>query len=134
MNVKATDVSPVQALSEPSLAPAGEPAPPALEARYADLARVVEGYARDGNVQRLRALPQGSAVRGGYSDELGRGFLVFEVREAGQVIRGLVMIPGGSEHVQLAAGPDLERSIAVALFRRPLSIRVDGTVAGGSGP
>jgi len=124
LDIAVTDASPGASLVEPALEPAGVPA--SLQARYDELVRSAEGYALDGNVQRLRLLGGNPAVRAGYSDELGRTFLRIEVSEGDRVVRGLVLVPGGTQRVTLTPSANLAREIDGALARRPLSIRLSG--------
>jgi gamma-polyglutamate biosynthesis protein CapC len=124
LGIATTTATPIVALVEPVLE-AGGPMPAALQARYDALARIAEGYALDGNAQRLR-LFAGATVRGGYSEEVGRAFLTLEVREGDRVIRGLVLVPGGSQRIAVSPGPDLVRRVDAALAHRPLSIQVSG--------
>jgi hypothetical protein len=115
----------IASLVEPPLVPASPS--PALQARYDELLQVVEGYALDGNVQRLRLLADAN-VTGGYSDELGRAFIRIEAREGDRVVRGVVLVPGGRGRVLLAPSANLARELDAALVRRPLSIQISGRV------
>jgi hypothetical protein len=123
LGVATTVAAPVAALLEPALEAA--PVPQSLQARYDALAGIAEGYALDGNAQRLRLLTDAN-VRGGYSDEVGRAFLALEVRDGDHVMRGIVLVPGGTQRTAVSPGPDLVRRIDAALAHRPLSIQISG--------
>jgi hypothetical protein len=98
----------------------GETSEP-LRRRFADLAAVAEAYAVERNVHLLRRLPPGS-LRAGYSDELGRPFLIVEAVDGDLVMRGLVPIPGGDERIDHADAAHLPALLA----RRPKLITVAG--------
>src|SRR6185503_15123473 len=114
LGIALTDTSPVASVVEPPIVAA--PAPRSLQTRYDELVKIASGYALDGNVQRLRLLA-GDGVKAGFSDELGRTFLRIEVSEGNNVIRGLVLVPGGTQRVTLSPGPELARQLDAALAR-----------------
>jgi hypothetical protein len=123
LDIRATAASPIGALLEPPLAP-GSPSRD-LQDNYDELLHIVEGYALDGNVQRLRLLA-GANVVAGYSDELGRAFMRIEAREGDRVVRGIVLVPGGSGRLLVTPGANVARELDIALARRPLSIQISG--------
>ena len=132
------------ALLEPALA-APDPGvlgPPgaraALKHRFDELAEIAQTYASERNVQLLRRVTtlvgdsSGAIdVRGGYSEELGRPFLVLEVREGDHVMRGLVFVPSSGDRIDLAGGIDAAR-LAELLARRPRIITLTGRAMGAS--
>jgi hypothetical protein len=126
LGVPTTTVSPIAALVEPALE-SSTAVPRTLQARYDALLRVAEGYALDGNAQRLRGITaMRASVLGGYSEEVGRAFLQLEVREGNSVIRGLVLVPGGTQRISLSPGHELPQRVDAALAHRPLSIQLSG--------
>jgi hypothetical protein len=115
-------------------------APPAetsrtLATRYQALLGLASAYAAQENVQILRRLGSattatpGAFVHAGYSPELGRPYLLVEVHEGAEVLRGLVLVPGneGDERGLDAGATDLPGRVASALFQRPRTITVHGT-------
>ena len=96
-------------------------APEALRSRFADVAAIAEAYAAERNVHLLRRLPA-NAVRAGYSDELGRPFLLLELTDGIHLMRAIVPIPGGDERVVLVDPAQLGPMLA----RRPKLVTVTG--------
>jgi hypothetical protein len=92
-----------------------------LRTRFTDVAAIAESYAAERNVHLLRRLPP-KAVHAGYSDELGRPFLLVEVSEGDSVMRGLVPIPGGEERIDRADPAHLHALLA----RRPKILTASG--------
>jgi hypothetical protein len=123
LDIPTTNASPIAVLVEPALVPASPSQ--ALQEKYDELLQIVEGYALDGNVQRVRLLA-GASVVAGYSDELGRAFMRIEVHEGDRVVRGIVLVPGGSGRVLVTPGANVARELDTALARRPLSIQMSG--------
>jgi len=128
MNIPLTTAHADAALLEPALTPVDKPT---LEKRFAEVQRVLEAYATQQNVQLLRVLEQMVAsshgavwVRGGYSDELARPFVVAGVREGDRERRALVLVPGGTvrHEVKLAAAKQAPQLLA----QRPLVLWVEG--------
>ncbi len=135
--IAVVEESPLGALIDPPLAP-GPPVAitPALAARFGAAVAVAEGFARDGNPQRLRLLAsQSVTVKAGFSDELGRAYVVVAAREQGIEMRAIVLVPGGVERSEIPVRGDrgaLARDVELALSRRPLSLRLAGRVAEGA--
>jgi hypothetical protein len=124
--VEIVGTSPVEALAGGSLEPS--PLPPAASARFDEIAKILEGYAADGNVQRLRLLDGKVHLRGGYSEEVGRAYLQFDLVDGPHVARGLVLVPAGKLRADIAPGEGLARRLDAALAHRPLSIRISGVI------
>jgi hypothetical protein len=93
----------------------------AVRARFTELAAIAEAYAAERNIHVLRRIPPG-VLRAGYSDELGRPFLLVEVADGDQIMRGLVPIPGGDERIDQAHAAHL----AALLARRPKIVTAAG--------
>jgi len=132
MNVRITNATATAALLEspagddqgpPALAPPDAAHAARLRAKFAELGKLAETFALERNVHLLRRMP---AVTAGYSDELGRPFLLIELRDGDHVIRGLVPIPAGTENVALDAGDDTAKLLPELLAQRPRSITVVG--------
>jgi hypothetical protein len=123
------------ALATPALGAPPDQASKPLAARYQALLDIALAYATQENVQILRRLQQASAatpgsfVHAGFSPELGRPYLLVEVHEGAEVLRGLVLVPGGAEGTRgLDAGSaDLPQRIAATIFQRPRAITLHGT-------
>jgi hypothetical protein len=124
--VEVIGASPVDALSGADLAPS--PLPPAVRARFDEIVTILEGYAADGNVQRLRLLEGKVHLRGGYSEEVGRAYVTFEIVDGRHLARGLVLVPAGKSRATIAPGDGLARRIDAALAHRPLSIEIAGVL------
>lgn len=130
MGISLTDAPAADALLQPPLAAVTKPT---LDKRFAELQRVLEAYAAQENVQLLRVLDQMVAsshgtlwVRGGYSDELARPFLVAGMREADRERRALVLVPAGTERLELELTADSAKTARKLLGRRPLVLWVEG--------
>jgi gamma-polyglutamate biosynthesis protein CapC len=128
MNISLTTAHADAALLEPALTAVDQPT---LEKRFAEVERVLEAYATQQNVQLLRVLEQMVAsshgavwVRGGYSDELARPFVVAGVREGDRERRALVLVAGGTarHEVKLADA----KQVSTLLAQRPLVLWLEG--------
>jgi gamma-polyglutamate biosynthesis protein CapC len=135
MKVPIVRASAAAALVEPEL---GAPDPAKVAAakpRFTELVRIAEAYSIEQNVQLLRVLVNRAAegnrvaVRGGFSDELGRPFLIVELHEGDLVLRGLVLIPSGSERIDLTAGSERAKHVPELLGRRPRLVTYAGRSA-----
>jgi hypothetical protein len=99
-----------------------------MRARFDEIVTILEGYAADGNVQRLRLLEGKVHLRGGYSEEVGRAYVTFEIVDGRHLARGLVLVPAGKSRATIAPGDGLARRIDAALAHRPLSIEIAGVL------
>ena len=123
------------ALLRPALAPRAAPIDPALSARFDRVAAVAGDYAARGSVQALRRLTEVAAdadvaVSAGWSPDLGRPYLRLEARRGRQVVRGVVLVPGGEQpEVRLdAAARDVRSRLATALLGRARLVTVAGAL------
>jgi len=128
MNIPVTSAHPEAALLEPALTPVDKPT---LDRHFEEVQRVLEAYAIQQNVQLLRVLEQivqsshGAVwVRGGYSDELARSFVVAGMREGDRERRAIVLVAGGTarHEVKLADG----KQVPTLLAQRPLLLWLEG--------
>lgn len=132
MGVPRSEASAVRVLIDPLLAPPAPGRVAGLRERFAPIERALAVYATEHNVQQLRVIAAairatpGASWHGGYSDELGRPFLIAELRDGDHAIRGLVLVPAGSGRVDLLGGADGARSLPALLARRPAVITVVG--------
>ena len=135
--------------------PLGAPDPAriaAMQPRFAELVRLLEAYAVEQNVQLLRRLeamavapaapprparrggpaPRAAeeraviAIRGGYSDELGRPFVVAELSEGDHALRALALVPSGTARIELTAGGDAASRLPALLAERPRILTLAG--------
>ncbi|MEJ7599038.1 MAG: hypothetical protein WKG01_14110, partial [Kofleriaceae bacterium] len=125
-----------KALLEPALGRPNKQISMPLSERYGSVVRIAQAFAASGNIQVLRqlvghvaALP-GTTVRIGTSSELGRPFLVIDVREGRDVMRGLVLVPGlgitGEEVIVDAGGANELVRLRSALVQRPRVVTLSG--------
>jgi len=128
MNITVSTAHADAALLEPALTAVDKPA---LEKRFAEVQRVLEAYATQQNVQLLRVLEQMAAsshgalwVRGGYSDELARPFVVAGMREGDRERRAIVLVPGGTVRYELKLADAKQASTLLA--QRPLILSLEG--------
>lgn len=137
MKLSVTAASAPAALHDP---PLGAPDPvrlAELKPRFDELVRLLETYALEQNVQVLRlvtamvAADAAVTARGGYSDELGRPFLIAELHEGDHAMRALVLIPSGTGRIDLEGGGDVANRLPGLLARRPRIVTLVGRVPGG---
>jgi hypothetical protein len=164
MNLPITPASAPAALHDPPLEPPDPARIAAMKPRFAELARLVETYALEQNVQLLRQLvamatppkaaresasapaaartrrgaPKPAAedgatvtVRGGFSDELGRPFVVAELREGDHAMRAIALVPpdtARNARFELTAGGDVANRLPALLAERPRLITLAGRV------
>ena len=139
MKLPITTASAPAALHDPPLA-APDPARLAeLAPRFDALVRLLETYALEQDVQVLRRVTAMTAAgpevtaHGGYSDELGRPFLIAELRAGDHAMRALVLIPSGTGRIDLEAGGDVANRLPGLLARRPRIVTLVGRAPGGPG-
>jgi hypothetical protein len=126
------------ALLEPALARPNKQISVPLSERYGRVVKIAQAFAASGNIQVLRELVThvnsliSASVRIGTSSELGRPFLVIDVREGKDVMRGLVMVPGlgitGAEVIVDAGGANELVRLRSALVQRPRVVTLSGTL------
>lgn len=126
------------ALLEPPLARPNKQISVPLSERYGKVVKIAQAFAASGNIQVLRELVThvssiaGASVRIGTSSELGRPFLVLDVREGKDVMRGLVLVPGlgitGDEVIVDAGGANELVRLRSALVQRPRVVTLSGTL------
>ncbi len=133
MKLPITVSSAPAALHDPPLAAPDPARIAAMRPRFAELVRLLELYALEQNVQILRRLEAMAAasraaveVRGGYSDELGRPFVVAELREGDHALRALALVPSGTARIELDAGGDVADRLPALLAERPRIVTLAG--------
>jgi hypothetical protein len=133
MKLPITAASAPAALHDPPLAAPDPARIAAMRPRFAELVRLLEAYAVEQNVQLLRRLEAAARapaaairVRGGYSDELGRPFVVAELRDGDHAMRALALVPSGTARIELVAGGDVANRLPALLAERPRIVTLAG--------
>lgn len=151
MKLPITAASAPAALHDPPLAAPDPARIAAMRPRFDELVRLLETYALEQNVQLLRRLEAAAAppklaraapgrrrpaddraaavaiqVRGGYSDELGRPFVVAELRDGDHAMRAIALVPSGAARIELVAGGDVANRLPALLAERPRIITLAG--------
>jgi hypothetical protein len=128
MGIATETALPDELLVEPKLAPPDSAIAARLRERHRDVAHVLERYAQSANVQLLRSLAaqKTASVVGGYSEQLGRPFLLSRMRDGDHELRSVVVLPAGTATVELAASDDVAARIPALLASRPRALTIVG--------